>query len=55
MSIVARGDGFSLTRQGVAMEDGAQGEWIRVRPAGSHADPVRAQVVRPGTVGIFLP
>ncbi|MEO1969669.1 MAG: flagella basal body P-ring formation protein FlgA [Sphingomonadaceae bacterium] len=55
VSIVAQGHGFSLARQGEAMEDGAQGDWIRVRPVGNKTETVRAQVLRPGKVGITLP
>ena len=53
VSIVVAGGGFSVTQSGEAMEGGAQGEWIRVKPPGS-AEPVRAQVVRPGRVNIPL-
>ncbi|MBB3033973.1 flagella basal body P-ring formation protein FlgA [Alteriqipengyuania lutimaris] len=53
VSIVVEGGGFSLSRQAVAMEEGAVGSWIQVRPAQDRkADPVRAQVVRPGQVAV---
>ncbi|AKH44187.1 flagella basal body P-ring formation protein FlgA [Altererythrobacter atlanticus] len=55
VTIAVRGSGFVLSRQGEAMESGAVGEWIRVRPAGKRTDPVRARVVRPGMVGMDLP
>lgn len=55
VAIVVRGRGFSLSRQGEAMEDGATGEWVRVRPTGQRTEPVRAQVLRPGQVGMELP
>lgn len=56
VAILVRGQGFSLSRQGEAMEQGSVGEWIRIRPAGQkRADPVRAQVLRPGVVGMRLP
>ena len=55
VAITVRGSGFALTRQGEALEAGAPGEWIRVRPAGTRADPIRARVVRPGVVGMELP
>lgn len=55
VSIVVEGGGFSLSRQAVAMEEGAVGSWIQVRPAqGKKADPVRAQVVRPGQVAVRI-
>ncbi len=53
VSIVVEGGGFSLSRQAVAMEEGAIGQWIKVRPEqDKKADPVRAQVVRPGQVAV---
>lgn len=55
VSIVAQGRGFALTRQGEAVDNGAQGDWIRVRTTGAKAGTVRAQVLRPGQVGIDLP
>jgi flagella basal body P-ring formation protein FlgA len=55
VSIVVQGKGFTLSRQGEALEGGAIGEWIRVRPAGRKADPVRARVIDPGKVGMELP
>lgn len=55
VSIIVEGGGFSLSRQAVAMEEGAVGAWIQVRPAqGKKADPVRAQVVRPGQVAVRI-
>ena len=53
VSIVVQGRGFSVSQAGEAMDAGAKGEWIRVRPP-SGADPVRAQVERPGLVIIPL-
>ncbi|MCB2088036.1 MAG: flagella basal body P-ring formation protein FlgA [Sphingomonadaceae bacterium] len=55
VAILVQGRGFTLSRQGEAMDAGAAGEWIRVRPLGKRNDPVRAQVLRPGTVGMRLP
>lgn len=55
VSIQVRGGGFTLTRQGSAMEDGAQGEWIKVRATGERSETLRARVLRPGQVGIDLP
>tara|TARA_B100000678_G_scaffold231797_1_gene200561 strand:- start:411 stop:920 length:510 start_codon:yes stop_codon:yes gene_type:complete len=55
VAIVVEGGGFSLSRQAVAMEEGAIGSWIKVRPAQDRkAEPVRAQVVRPGQVTVRL-
>lgn len=55
VTITVRGSGFSLSRQGEALEAGAVGEWIRVKPTDRRAEPLRAQVVRPGVVGMELP
>jgi len=55
VAIVVRGRGFSLSRQGEAMEQGAVGDWIRVRPAGQRTEPVRVKVIEPGRVGMDLP
>ncbi len=53
VSIIVRGAGFSVTQTGEAMEEGGQGEWIRVKPPGS-AEPLRARIERPGLVTIPL-
>jgi flagella basal body P-ring formation protein FlgA len=55
VAISVRGRGFSLTRQGEALDTGAAGEWIRVRPAGNKMDPIRARILRPGVVVLELP
>jgi len=55
VTITVRGSGFTLSRQGEAMEAGAVGEWIRVRAVDKRGDPLRAQVLRPGLVGMELP
>jgi len=55
VSIDVRGKGFTLSRQGEALEAGAIGEWIRVRPVGTKTDPIRARVLQPGKVGMDLP
>jgi flagella basal body P-ring formation protein FlgA len=55
VTITVRGSGFTLSRQGEALEAGALGEWIRVKPADKRSEPLRAQVVRPGVVGMELP
>ena len=55
VTILARGSGFTLTRQGEALEAGAMGEWIKIRPVGDKKAVLRAQVLRPGHVGMELP
>jgi flagella basal body P-ring formation protein FlgA len=56
VSIAVKGDGFTVAQPGEAMEAGAIGAWIRVRAinAKSGAEPMRAQVVRPGLVSLPL-
>ena len=45
----------SAKGKAVALEEGAIGSWIKVRPTqDKKADPVRAQVVRPGQVAVRL-
>lgn len=53
VSIVYEGSGFTLTRQGEALEPGAQDQWIKVRPAGDKTRPVSGQVLRPGVVSVL--
>ena len=57
ISIAVTGDGFTVAQPGEAMESGAVGAWIRVRPinAKQGAEPMRAQVVRPGLTALPLP
>lgn len=56
VTMAVQGRGFVLSRQAEALESGAVGDWIRVRPAGNaRAEPVRMQIVRPGMVGTQLP
>jgi len=56
VSIAVSGEGFTVTQPGEAMEAGAIGAWIRVRPvtAKPGAEPMRAQIVRPGLVSLPL-
>lgn len=49
VSIVVRGNGFSVAQGGEALEGGAEGEWIRVRAAEAR-DALHARVERPGLV-----
>lgn len=53
--IVLSGEGFAISQQGEALDAGATGDWIRVRTSAGKATPLRAQVLRPGQVGIALP
>ena len=60
VTIAVQGDGFSVSQPGEALEQGAVGAWIRVRPvssvaAGPKGDTLRAQIARPGMVVIPLP
>lgn len=55
VTILVEGSGFSLSRQGEALEGGAAGEWIRVRPAGESRGVLRARVVEAGRVAVALP
>jgi len=53
VTVTLRGPGFSVSQSGEAMDGGAVGEWVRVR-VGKDSE-MRAQVLRPGTVGMNLP
>ena len=53
VTITLTASGFSVSRSGEALENGAVGEWVRIR-VGSN-DERRAQVLRPGAVGMTLP
>lgn len=59
VSIAVSGDGFAVAEAGEALESGALGAWIKVRPeTGARpgtGDALRAQVVRPGVVTLILP
>lgn len=57
ISIAVTGDGFTVAQPGEAMESGAVGAWIRVRPVNAKPgdEPMRAQVVRPGLTALPLP
>ena len=54
VTIVVRGDGYSVSQGGEALESGAPGAWIRVRAGekgpGDRNETLRARVVRPGLV-----
>jgi flagella basal body P-ring formation protein FlgA len=54
VTIVVRGDGYSVSQGGEALEPGAPGAWIRVRAGekgpGDRNEALRARVVRAGLV-----
>ncbi len=52
VTIAVAGQGFAVSQPGEALEAGAAGDWVRVRPAGGKGQPMRAQVLRPGLVGV---
>lgn len=54
VTVTAGGEGFAVSQPGEALESGGAGAWIKVRPVGA-SSPLRAQVLRPGVVGIALP
>jgi flagella basal body P-ring formation protein FlgA len=57
VTIQVEGEGFSVSRPGQVLEAGAVGAWVRVAPTVSgpaQAQPLRAQVVRPGLVRVPL-
>lgn len=58
VAIAVSGQGFTVSQPGEALESGAVGEWIRVRPASAsrqRAEEMRARVIRPGLVAMPLP
>lgn len=55
VSITISGPGFAVSQPGEALEAGPVGAWIKVRSVASGAAPLRAQVLRPGLVGMELP
>lgn len=59
VTIAVRGDGFTVSQPGEAMEAGPVGSWIKVRtvaasPRPGATDAMRAQVIRPGLVAVPL-
>lgn len=46
LTITVEGRGFAVSQQGEALEDGAIGAWIRIRPEGNR-EPVRARIQSP--------
>ncbi|TCM18884.1 flagella basal body P-ring formation protein FlgA [Novosphingobium sp. PhB165] len=60
VAIAVSGEGFTVTQPGMALEGGAEGDWIRVRPlsgagVSTRTQELRAQIVSPGTVALPLP
>jgi len=56
--VTVMGEGFSVSRPGLALEGGVTGAWIRVRTdggAGSPGEPLRAQIRQPGLVLVPMP
>lgn len=53
VTVTVKGNGFSVSQAGEALDAGAVGEWIRVK-VGKEGE-VRAQILRPGAVGMDLP
>ncbi|RDC59160.1 hypothetical protein HME9302_00345 [Alteripontixanthobacter maritimus] len=61
VTMTIKGRGFSISRQGEALEDGMAGNWIRVRPTAAagrrttgNRDEMRGRIVRPGLLEIPL-
>lgn len=58
IAIAITGEGFSVSQPGEALDSGAVGDWIRVRPASaarSRAEPMRGRIERPGLVALPMP
>lgn len=59
VTIAVSGAGFSVSQPGEALDAGPVGAWIRVRAVNGTRrfsnDTLRAQIIRPGLVGIPLP
>lgn len=55
VTIAVTGGGFSVSQPGEALEGGPVGGWIRVRGVNGKGQQMRAQVLRPGLVGVPLP
>lgn len=52
VTVTLRGSGFSVSQSAQALEDGAAGDWIRIR-VGKETE-MQAEVLRPGAVGVNL-
>ena len=53
VTVTLNGPGFSVSQAAQALENGAVGEWVRVR-VGKDSE-MQAKVLRPGAVGMNLP
>ena len=54
VTIAVAGEGFSVSQPGEALDQGAVGQWIRVKSAVAGAQPLRARIVRPGLVSLAV-
>jgi len=52
VTVTVRAQGFSVSQEGQALENGAIGEWVRIK-VGKDKE-MRAQVLRPGAVGMNM-
>lgn len=52
VTVAVEGPGFAVSQPGESLDSGAVGTWIRVKTANASAQPLRAQVVRPGLVRV---
>lgn len=52
VTVTVRGSGFSISQPAQALEDGAPGDWVRIR-VGKDTE-LQAQVLRPGAVAMNL-
>lgn len=52
VTVTLAGSGFSVSRSAEALENGAEGEWIRIRV--EKGSELRAKVLRPGAVALSL-
>ena len=55
VTVAVTGAGFSVSQPAEALEAGPVGGWIRVRGTNGKNQIMRAQVLRPGLVGVPLP
>lgn len=58
VAIAISGEGFTVSQPGEALQSGAVGAWVAVRPASAGratADTIQGQIVRPGLVAVPVP
>ena len=53
VTVTLRGTGFSVSQSAEALENGAIGDWIRVRM--TKASEMRAQILQPGNLTVDMP